>query len=224
MRSTLILAALLGGAATSPAVAVAFIPANLLTNGSFEQVQVTGEPWFIRSFSSLPGWTQIGDGVDLVHNNYEQPTLPVLVDASDGVQFLDMNQAGALGGVEQTVTATAGTVYTLKLDATAWATNSRGGTLGYALYDPASGQTLASGSFTDPTGGAWVTQTLSAAATSGSIGVRIQGLYAAQAGMGLDNVRLTAAPVPEPGEWAILGTGLGVAGFAARQRRKHATA
>lgn len=40
----------------------------------------------------VPGWTQFADGVDLVHNNYDQPGLPVLVDASDGVQFLDMNQ------------------------------------------------------------------------------------------------------------------------------------
>ena len=62
---------------------------SLLQNGSFEQTEVTGEPWFVRSFSSLPGWTQTGDGVDLVHNNYTQGPA-VLVDAEDGVQFLTL--------------------------------------------------------------------------------------------------------------------------------------
>lgn len=191
---------------------------NLLTNGSFESVAITESPWFIRSFSSTPGWTQFADGVDLNHNNYDQPGLPVLVDASDGVQFLDVNQAGALGGIFQVVSATQGATYTLSLDATAWATNSIGGILGFELYDPTSNAILASGSFTDPVGGAWVTQTLTAAATSGSLGVRIQGLFAAQAGMGVDNVTLVAAPVPEPGEWAMMIAGLAVAGFAARRR------
>ena len=47
---------------------------------------------------------------------------PVLVDASDGVQFLDMNQAGVLGGLFQVVAATVGNSYHLTLDTTAWAT------------------------------------------------------------------------------------------------------
>ena len=135
--------------------------ANLLINGSFEAVDASASPFFIRSFASTPGWTQFNDGVDLIHNDYTQPP-PVLLDASDGVQFLDMNQLGALGGLFQVVAATPGLRYTLTLDATAWATNSLGGTLGYELYDPVSNNPLASGSFTDSTGGAWVTRTLSA--------------------------------------------------------------
>jgi hypothetical protein len=180
------------------------VEANLLTNGSFEAVPVTGSDtcdgfffFCIRSFSSTPGWTQFGDGVDLIHDNYFQPAT-VLVDPSDGVQFLDMNQAttAGLGGIEQIVSATQGAVYRLDLDTTAWAQNSIGGTLGYELYDPSTTMILASGSFTDNVGGTWVTRTLQATAISSQIGVRIQGLAATEAGMGLDNVRLNQVPAP----------------------------
>ena len=170
--------------------------ANLLINGSFEANQLTAADscqvfaWCERSFSSTPGWTQILDGVDLINNNYQQNSAPVLVHASDGVQFLDMNQAGVLGGIEQVVTVNVGTNYRLTLDACAWATNSVPGTIGYELYDPASSAVLNSGSFTDSVGGTWVTRTLEAVALSSSIGVRIQGLAANQAGMGLDHVVL----------------------------------
>lgn len=193
--------------------------ANLLTNGSFETPAITAAPWFIRSTTNTPGWVQTGDGVDLIHNNYEQPSLPVLVDASDGVQFLDMNQLGAIGGIRQTVAATVGTIYTLELDAAAWATNSRGGRVGFRLYDPTSLATLASGSFFDQTGGIWVRQSISAEATSSSIGVDIFGITAAQAGMGVDNVMLSAA-VPEPATWAMMLMGFGLVGAGIRSRRK----
>jgi len=193
--------------------------ANLLSNPSFEAVDASAEPYFIRSFASTPGWTQFLDGVDLYHNDYEQPSLPVLVNASNGVQFLDMNQANpTIGGLYQVVAASLGEVYDLSLDVTAWATNSLGGMIGYELYDPASNTVLASGSFTDGVGGAWVTRTLSAAAISGSIGVRVQALVTTQAGMGLDNVVLTTA-VPEPGAWALMLGGLAVLGATARRRR-----
>jgi hypothetical protein len=180
----------------TPVVARAQV--NLLTNPSFEAVDASAAPFYIRNFSSTPGWTQLLDGVDLIHNNYTQGPA-VLVDASDGVQFLDMNQAGAIGGIQQVVSALTGTTYRLTLDTTAWATNSIGGIIGYQLFDPTSAAILAQGSFTDSVGGAWVTRTLDAVAASNQIGVRIQGIQAAQAGMGLDNVRLSvAAAAPEP--------------------------
>jgi hypothetical protein len=217
VRFSGVIAAALCAASALPAQAAT----NLLTNGSFEAVQATGPSWFIRSFSSTPGWTQHDDGVDLIHNNYEQPTLPVLVDASDGVQFLDMNQANLIGGLSQVVNATSGRTYQLTLDATAWATNSRGGTVGYRLFDGVSGTTLSSGSFTDPTGGVWVNRTISAVATSNKIGVDIYSIVAAQAGMGVDNVVLTAlgGGVPEPASWALMIGGFGLIGAASRRRR-----
>jgi hypothetical protein len=198
--------------------------ANLLTNGSFEAVDAsTCLPSQCRGSSYTPGWNQILAGVDLNHNNYTQPDPPneVLVDASDGVQYLDMNQqiASSLGGIEQVVAVISGAGYLLTLDTTAWAKNAIGGTLGYELYDPASTNILASGSFTDSVGGTWVTRSLSAVAVSSSIGVRIQGLVAADAGMGLDNVTLTS--VPEPATLLLLGSGLAGLGIISRRRKRH---
>jgi hypothetical protein len=128
----------------------------------------------------------------------------VLLDASDGVQFLDMNQLGSLGGIEQVVVASVGAGYRLDLDTAAWAQNAIGGTIGYELYDPRTAAVLASGSFTDPVGGVWNTRTLQAQATYSLIGVRIQGLVATQAGMGLDNVRLTVVPEPSIASFGAL--------------------
>ena len=221
LKSTLLTSALILSAPASAA--------NLLVNGSFEARIVTaadvtnpGGPWSVRDFASTPGWTQILDGVDLIHNNYVQgPT--VLVDASDGVNFLDMNQTNAIGGLEQIVSAIAGQTYTLTLDTTAWATNSIGGIIGYELFDPTSATTLASGSYQDTIGGTWITRTLSAAATSTSIGVRIKAIQSTQAGMGLDNVSLvtnTPGPVPEPATWAMMILGFGLVGGALRTRRQ----
>ncbi|WP_394760717.1 PEPxxWA-CTERM sorting domain-containing protein [Phenylobacterium sp.] len=135
-----------------------------------------------------------------------------------------MNQAGSLGGLFQTVGATAGQQFQLSLDTAAWVTNGIGGTIGYQLYDPTSNTVLASGSFTDPIGGTWHTRTLDAAATSSSIGVRVQGLVATQAGMGLDNVVLTsglAGAVPEPATWALMLVGFGGLGAVLRRAKRN---
>jgi hypothetical protein len=200
------------------AAAAALPAASLLTNGSFEAVDASASPYFIRSFTSTPGWTQYLDGVDLIHNNYTQGP-PVLVSAFDGVQFLDMNQAGSLGGLYQQVAATAGTTYRLTLETAAWAQNSIGGTIGYDLYDPSSATTLATGSYTDRVGGTWISRQLDAVATGNQIGVRIYGVVATQAGIGLDNVGLQAlgANTPEPGTFGLLT--LACAGLLTLRRR-----
>jgi hypothetical protein len=191
------------GTSVGTAKAMVTITQPGLINGSFEARVVTqadtcqGGPWCVRSFDSTPGWTQILDGVDLIQNNYSQGTDPqfaVLVQASDGVNWVDMNQAGSLGGLEQVVSATVGATYQLTLDTCAWAGNSIPGTIGYQLYDPGTMSVLANDMYTDSVGGTWITKQIQAAATSNSIGVRIQGLAAHQAGMGLDNVRLIQMP------------------------------
>jgi hypothetical protein len=189
---------------------------SLLQNGSFEEIAVTGEPWFVRSFTSLPGWTQYYDGVDLVHNNYTQGPA-VLIDAEDGVQFLDMNQAGFNGGIFQEVSVTAGNTYLLTLFTSAWATNGVNTAIQYQLYDPTSGTVLANGANAN-TEGVWTERQISAVAIGNSLGVRIVNTYATQAASGLDNVQLTdISAAPEPGTVALLG--LGGIGFLIARRR-----
>ena len=166
---------------------------NLLTNGSFEAFDASAPPFMVTSGNSTPGWKQLLDGVDVVHNSYTQGPR-VLVDASEGVQFLDLNQRGHVGGLEQVVNATVGATYKLEVDLVAWAENGIGGTVTYELFDPDTGDSLAKAAFTDRIGGLWTTRELWATATSARLGVRILGVVSAQAGMGLDNVRLTMLP------------------------------
>lgn len=199
---------------------------NLLANPSFEQPALTaadtcdgGTPWCLKGTLNTPSWTQFGDGVSLIHNNYlGGVNPPVLLVASDGVQYLNMAQVGnQLGGVFQTVAVTTGQQYSLSLDAAAWATNAVGAQVQYQLYDPTSSAVLATGSFTDAVGGTWTPRTLLATATSNSIGVRIEALFSPQAAMGIDNVVLS--PVPEPQTYALMLAGLVAMGAAARRRR-----
>ena len=208
-RAAICAAALLTSAGAASA-------SSLLQNGSFEEIEVTGSPWVVRSFSSLPGWTQYNDGVDLVHNNYAQGPA-VLVGAEDGVQFLDMNQAGQNGGIFQEVSVTAGSTYQLTLFTSGWATNGLDTSIQYQLYDPTSGTVLANGSNAN-TQGVWTEREISGVAISNSLGVRIFNTYASQAGSGLDNVQLTdISAAPEPGTVALLG--LGGVGFLIARRR-----
>jgi hypothetical protein len=215
----LALAATAGLAVTTPASAA------LLTNGSFEDRVVTaadtcqGIAWCVRSPTSLPGWTQVLDGVDLIHTNYAQGPA-VLLDPTDGSNFLDMNQAGALGGIEQVVSGlVAGSTYSLSLDIGGWATNSGAGTVQYGLYDGVTNALLNNQSFSYPAAGTWARQTVTGVATSGSIRVRIEAVHTFQAGPGVDNVVLTGATVvPEPSTWALMIAGFGLAGAALRRR------
>lgn len=192
------------------------LQAGLLTNGSFEENAITSAPWYARSLTSLPGWTQYGDGVDVVHDNYTQaPT--VLANPQDGLQFIDMNQAGTNGGIRQVVAATAGQRYRLTLYAANWAQNGLDARVTYSLYDPGTSNIISTASFGPATvGGVWNLLTLEGVAASSQIGVQIYGSYATQAGMGIDNVDLQLA-APEPATLAVAGVAL--AGLALRRRR-----
>ena len=64
---------------------------------------------------TTPGWAQSGDGVSLINNHYLGGINPsVLVLASEGAQYLDMNQTGGnSGGITQIVAAVSGQPYLL---------------------------------------------------------------------------------------------------------------
>lgn len=218
----LVLPLLLTGLGTSQAAS------NLLVNPSFELPALTaadtcdgGTPWCLKGALNTPGWTQFGDGVSLIHNNYlGGANPPILVLASTGTQYLDMNQTGGnAGGILQSVAASAGQQYALSLDVAAWATNAIGASVAYALYDPGSNAVLDSGSFVASVGGIWTTRTVIATAISTSIGVRIEGIFSPQAAIGVDNVVLSA--VPEPASPVLLLAGLIATAIARRRLGSH---
>jgi hypothetical protein len=90
---------------TSPPVS----GANLLVNGSFEASPVAANRW--ANFSSIPGWTSLTDGTIELWNNLNN------VQATDGVNFGELDYLGARDGLYQTVTTSAGQSYDLSFDA-----------------------------------------------------------------------------------------------------------
>jgi hypothetical protein len=93
------------GSVTSPPVS----GANLLVNGSFEASPVAANRW--AGFSSIPGWTALTDGTIELWNNLNN------VQATDGMNFGELDYLGARDGLYQTVKTSAGQSYDLSFDA-----------------------------------------------------------------------------------------------------------
>lgn len=206
------------------AFAAAPSAANLVVNGSFEADDVSNSPYFLRQipigWSAIPGY----DVVDVIHNDYAQgDPIPILLDAQAGVQFIDLNGGGLIGGMQQTINGiTPGAGLLLSLYAGQWATNStidaQPASLSYSLFDASNDTLLGTGNFTTDTA-VWTLRTLSAfAPASGSVRVDIRTTFTLQAGPGVDNVSLVEV-VPEPASWAMLVAGFGIVGAAMRRRR-----
>ena len=193
---------------------------NLLTNGSFETI--TGFVNQGNDTMSLPagstvmtGWTVITDTTAWIG-----PTNPFGLSASDGSYFLDLTnyQFGApFAGVRQTIATTPGSTYRLSFDlgsSTFWGRPD-------SLSASAAG---ASATFTTPSTGTnndWTHESLLFVATGASTAVQLQGVAGFNY-IGLDNVSVefvSAAPVPEPGSWALLAAGLAPLLLIARRRR-----
>lgn len=82
---------------------------NLLVNGSFEASSVAANRW--AGFSSIPGWTALTGGTIELWNNLNN------VQATNGVNFGELDYLGARDGLYQTVKTTAGQSYDLSFDA-----------------------------------------------------------------------------------------------------------
>ena len=79
---------------------------NLIVNGSFEDTDVTS--W--DSFSSITGWTASSGGIEVM----DETNLPY--DASDGEQYLEIDNGMSVDHVYQDVQTQTGKSYTLSLD------------------------------------------------------------------------------------------------------------
>ncbi|MBA3897825.1 MAG: DUF642 domain-containing protein [Sphingomonadaceae bacterium] len=183
--------------------------AELIVNGGFEMPDISTNPGYVTfdaagNPNGIDGWTVTSGNVDVVdHFNGG--------NAGEGNQWLDL--VGTVNGsLSQSFATTSGATYTLTFlygnnpysTSTATATLSAGSLndaitstsgLNFNVY---SAQFTASSALT----------TLTFANTVG----------ANQGGIALDAVSITA--VPEPGEWALMIAGFGIAGWALRRRRR----
>jgi len=212
------------------------LAANLLTNGSFEGPPANNfAAGYYRGPLAPDGWQRVSglEAPDILSNSYIQngAGFQTLIGAQDGVRFLDMNGASPTGGLFQTVSGlTVGGTVTLDFWVARWAQNSSG-TLTASLLDASNQGALASQVVTlahlpNAVSSSWTQYTVSAVVpVSGTVKVQFAGNSgsSARGAPGLDNVSLTfvpdAGPVPEPGTWAMMILGFGMAGVLFRRRR-----
>jgi len=182
---------------------------------SFESPSIGSQPYVTytanQTFGS--GWKVTGNSIDIVSNNW-QPQ----IQAADGAQFLDL--AGtAPGGISRLLALDPG-FYTLSFayrgntfDASpvgnAYMALSIAGIADpYVIYAPTSQNT-------------WLTASFNFQATQPSTMVSFSSLVAGASGTGgmlLDSVQV--AVVPEPHEWMMMLSGLGLVGVIAKRRRR----
>jgi len=218
-------------------MALAAVPAgaaNLLTNGSFEGGPVNnfGEGYY-RGPLAPDGWSRVVglEAPDILSNSYVQTGagFAQLLGAQDGVRYLDMNGASATGELYQDIGGlSAGASITLTYWVGRWAQNSAG-SLTASLLNGTTLAVLESQLTTvdylpEATSSTWALMTLTAVAPISGV-VRVQ--FAGDSGStsrgapGLDNVAFSAVGggVPEPGTWALMIGGFGMAGAMIRRRK-----
>jgi Protein of unknown function (DUF642)/PEP-CTERM motif len=205
------------------------LQANAIFNGSFESplVPAGGFTDFASGSTGITGWTVVGatGGVSIISGTNTQAccTFP----AEDGAQFLDLTGDGtnAVEGVEQSISTTSGTNYTL----TFWVGNldnqSNGlgptstvnvnlGGLNGTLLDSVTNSSTNSTTLT------WQMFTTSFTATAST--TTLDFLNENPSGdniNGLDNIVVNAtSAVPEPSSVVLLGSALGVLAFWSRKR------
>jgi choice-of-anchor C domain-containing protein len=185
--------------------------AATIVNGSFEtgtNPPGGGFATLNAGNTSITGWSIGGGGIDWIGTFWQ---------ASDGVRSLDMTALTA-GSVSQDVATVIGQRYTVTFDL-AGNPNPNGGPTLKSLDVSATGNAAQTYTF-DTTGFSngnmgWVTNSYSFVATSTTSTLAFTSNNGFASGPALDNV----AFVPEAATWAMMITGFGLVGAAARRRR-----
>lgn len=172
----------------------------------FDQIATGPSGW--ATFASADGWTGGPNGIEIQSNG-------VAGAPHSGINLVELDTS-ANSAMSRTIDAG---VYTLSFaysarPGTAAATNG----IGIYLGDTLLGTYASNGSARSDT--SWLEATLSF--TAGTANTLTFAALGASDGLGgyLDTIALDGAalPVSEPGEWAMIAAGLGVAAFAARRR------
>jgi hypothetical protein len=202
-------------------------PAAALVNGGFEQPGGVSATHLTAGSTFLPGWTVVdstpgGDNEIQYTSNSAYGGLGVV--SSQGDYFLELTGVVGRGkGVKSDAIDTlAGTTYRVGFDVGAFFVGGQG-SYGDVTLDLLVGDTLV-GSFANAMGLAgpgsdWERFTYDFVATGPSVRLTFlasTALTSSYLGAGLDNVTFDALPggggVPEPGVWALMILGFGLAG------------
>ena len=197
--------------------------ANLIVNGSFEDLDITP----LTFSNAIPtGWTKSGSAGDasIWRVGYDEGGGNNVTVAGEGQQFVTMGGGASANGTttwSQTVGGLAiGQAYQLdfKIAGEGVCCGTQSILVGVD-GSGASGQTFTASS---PTGNYWKTWTDSGLSfVAGVSNVTVHFTYSGQFDMGLDDVRLSAA-VPEPSTYVLMAAGLGLVGLASRRRKSRA--
>ena len=205
----LAVAALVGAATASQAA--------LFQNGSFEIGPAPGEFTTLTAGSTaITGWTVTGTSIDYI-GSYWQP--------QEGSRSLDLSGTGAEtqpGGIQQTFDTTTGLSYVVGF----WVSgNPDGGpSEKEAFVEAAAGSTTAT--FDTAVAGntrtdmMWSFRSFLFTALAPATTLSFTGITGTQYGLALDNVTVSAVPIPAA--LPLFAGGLGLLGYFSSRRRKRA--